>query len=607
MSSIAGVFDPAGRLPSDGELREALSVMERRGADSVSIFRDDCCAMAVAVFDPTEDKRNPGFAIDPETGTTIVIDGMLDSVELGSDEGRAFARSLRENPDDTLKTLRGDFALAASDSKRRQLTLVRDHLGTRPLCFAQAEGGRVLFASTPSAVVALGHKSAPDMNAIFMLLQLGIMPGPWSGWSGVERLGPSERIVADADGLQKSEYWRFHLADKTAISEQDHITEVRQRLEQAISEQLAGCDDPLFCMSGGIDSTAIAGLARKVLGKRIRTICLGFSGDIPDDRPFARRASEELDTDHCEIEISPQKVADQLDGISAVLEVPSLLSFTEFLLTQHVAGQTRVLVTGETADSQFGGTSVFILLRRLAQYRKIPRILRRSMAWCIRKTIPPSLKIAGKHPGQVIRFLDDSDRASSSGRYLAMRSVFTPDESANLLNGASFESNSVMDYIDALFADYENSPANAFLAALTRHESPNEYLRDDFKSARPVVYRSPFTSLGVVEAAMRIPPGLKVKNGVQKHILIEAVRDVLPEEVITRPKMGFSLPMNDWLSGPLRSAVQQALSEEYLPTFLNAESITAMRDRFFAGDVSVNWKQIMLLVMLSRWGHLYMR
>ena len=142
---------------------------------------------------------------------------------------------------------------------------------------------------------------------------------------------------------------------------------------------------------------------------------------------------------------------------------------------------------------------------------------------------------------------------------------------------------------------------DAMLGFHTVHEVPNEYLVDYYKLAAPIVYRSPYASQRIAEIAASIPAGLKIKGPIRKHGLIEAVRDVLPPESITRKKMGFGLPMDVWLAGPLQDRVRQYVCREALPDFVDADVAVELRDRFFQSPQSVPYVQVWMLLTLSLW------
>jgi asparagine synthase (glutamine-hydrolysing) len=600
MSSIVGVHSPEGLLPDDSQLHEALAAMKRRGGDQVRIFRSERCAMAVAPFDPTEDGRHPGFACSTDGCSGVLIDGVLDSVNLRSD-GDAFVQSLLADPDKTLGSLDGDFALAAWDEGNQQLLLGTDPLGSRPMCIA-ADGRRTLFASTPKALKVLGHHAQVDLDAVGLMLQLGIMPYPWSGYRGIERMGPGRYRLVTPASKTETEYWHFHQAAESGRSEAEQIHLIRQELEAAVMACVAGVNDPLFCMSGGIDSTAIAGIGRKLLGKRIRTICLGFEGACGDDRPYAQRASQFVDTDHEEVQVTARMLGESMDDIVDALAIPSVLSFAEYFLTRSAASRAPLILTGETADSQFGGTSLFVFLHSLATYRKIPKLVRRLMAG-VSKWIPAKTKVFGKHPGVSLRVLDSADRATAAQRYLSIRQAFSVNEVNRLLATPMADPLLAERYLDAITAPYETAPVDAMVACMLRHEVPNEYLRDEFKLACPTLYRSPYASPRMARLAMSIPTDLKIKGTTQKWALIEAVRDVLPEEAITRKKMGFSLPVAEWLRGPLSDSLRESLSKAVLPDFLDYKIVDGHCQRFLNGDPSVGWQGIWLLWMTSLWAN----
>jgi asparagine synthase (glutamine-hydrolysing) len=427
------------------------------------------------------------------------------------------------------------------------------------------------------------------------------MPAPWSGWAGIERLRPSELAVASDQGLQRRAYWKLELAQRSDLPEAEHVRRLRQALEESVADVLAGVSDPLFCMSGGIDSTAIAAIGRRMLGRKIRTVCLGFSPEEKDDRPYARRAAEFVDTDHSEVMITPEKVGEHLERIADVLEVPSVLSYCEFLLSLQVAGGTRLLVTGETADSQFGGTSPFIFLRQLAMYQKVPRPMRRGLAGMLKAIFRPDAVLFGKHPGLIVRLLDDADRASEVQRYLTIRRYFNYEDVCRLLPQGAIGKGDVEEYLETIGRPYHGRPMDAMLAFHLRHEAANEYLADDLKLPCPLVYRSPYTSQRMVKLSSAMPIGLKVRGAIRKYALIEAVKDILPPEAITRKKMGFGLPLDEWLWGPLRDLVRENLSAASLPAFLNADEVVRIRDAFLGSKERMYFRETWLLLTVAMW------
>lgn len=419
--------------------------------------------------------------------------------------------------------LEGMFAFALWDGSRERLLLARDHCGMKPLLYAEHEG-RLLFASEAKAILApTGMPRAVDAGALDALLSFWLVPGDRTLFAGVRRLPPGHWMCVEGDPPRRT-LRRWLPQPVPAPPPGDPPAAFRRLLAAAVESHLAAAVPQAFALSGGLDSSTVVALARRILGRPVRTFAVGVRG-AGDERPFARAVAEHCGTDHLEIECEPHELLDRLPRVLWHLEEPSNGPLAaNHLMFERIAPEARVVLVGEGADEILGG---YARLKTAAG----------PLAWLP----PPLARRAYLGRGQLL----GGRRALYRDRFLAA----LPDPG---LGEAELR---------GVFAAWGSRRREALLAFEQGVMLPASHLArlDRLAMAHSVETRLPFLDRAVAEFARRAPDRWKIRMRGEKLLLREAARGLLPEAVRLRPKYGMRDPAHLWLSSGLVE-----LAREYL-------------------------------------------
>ena len=428
-----------------------------------------------------------------------------------------------------LPKLRGMFAFALWDGA--QLLLARDAFGEKPLVYAQHEG-KLWFASEPQALKAGGAPlGGIDRAALSDYLELLYVPAPASIWSGVRKLPAGCLMVCGEKGVSVRR-WFTPPAPGSGAKKPSRIA-VRARLEEAVQLRLRSDVPVAALLSGGIDSSAVVALMTRAAG-RVRTFSVGF-GEADDELPFARKIAQRFRTDHREIVVSPRAAEDTQAALLACGEpfgdssiVPTLAVFREV-----ARSGCKVVLTGDGGDELFAGYDKYRRIRSLPHSRRAARA-----AELLGKVWRP-----GKRAAQAL-----GSRGAERAR--ALIEVFSLEERRLLLHGAAqtarhAEAAPRSDVDDALAFDLA-----VYLPDDLLYKVDTASMRFGVESRAPL--------LDVPLAEVVVPPPYKHKLGRTqgKKLFRSAVSDLLPRDILSRPKRGFGSPVGAWLRGPLRPLLE---------------------------------------------------
>lgn len=451
--------------------------------------------------------------------------------------------------------LNGMFAIALWDSRRRRLILVRDRLGIKPLYLGLA-GRQLVFGSEPKALLKHPAISAePDLISIHHYLSLKHVPAPASAFRGIEQLRAGEMAVYDGRNLIRQRWWRPDFSKRSTISEPDAAAIIRELLHDSVRLQMRS-DVPIGAyLSGGVDSSAIVAMLAQIEGKRFKTFTLTYD-DVADqgsDHIFARMVARRYDTEHHELVMTANDLPEKLDRIVASFDEPFSGVISTFFITQLIADHAKVALSGDGADELFGS----YLPHRIAQPLEFYLSGQREVA--ARST----------SPGDYARLTGIATRGDEAARRMGLylsdddqkRTLYAP----RMIDAVGFTRTE--DTIRALLAECEtDDPLNRALFLDQETLLPDQVLRfvDRLSMAHSVEVRPPFLDHRLVEFAATLPGSMKIKDGQTKHILKQALKDLLPPELLNRPKEGFIMPINTWLLGKLWPYVQAVLAPSRL-------------------------------------------
>ena len=509
---------------------------------------------------------------------------------------------------DFLKHLNGMFAIALWDSKRRQLVLARDRVGIKPLYFARTSSG-VVFGSEIKAV--LKHPAVsrdPNFESLYHYLSFKNVPGPGTAYAAVGQLRPGEYAVIRGDSLERMVWWHVAFAPNKAMTEQDAAAGIRSLLEDSVRIQMRS-DVPFGAyLSGGVDSSSVVALMSRISGAQVKTFSLTYASNVAhkaEDQRFARMVSQQYGTDHHEYLLSPGEAADSIEPVLHAFDEPFSGVTSTYFLTKLISKHVKVALSGDGADELFGS----YLSHRLAQPLAVRKRLRQdggapSEADALRlKPFEQRLD----YLDQLLAIDDEASRRLSlhlwddgakaglvTDRFRALaNSARTRDVVAEIFSGAP-----TCDPLNrALYYDFETLLPDQVLSFVDR-----------LSMAHSVEVRPPFLDHRLVEFAATIPGHMKIRGGREKHILKEAVRGLIPDEILDRKKEGFVLPVDHWLLGELRPRVESALSPSHLARhgLLRSDRVRTLLDEHYAKKANHGpriWNLLMLQVWWQRnWG-----
>jgi asparagine synthase (glutamine-hydrolysing) len=614
MCGIAGSFN----WP-EADLSAMVRAMHHRGPDDRGAFRDGPCAIGMsrlAIIDTSMAGHQPMLWKDE---VALVFNGEIyNHAELRAGlvaRGRHFASEsdtevilqlYLEEGDAAIQRLRGMFALAIYDRRkgpgRETLLLARDPFGIKPLLIAR-QGHRLVFASEIRSLLASGVvRPQLDPAAVRQLLMRGAVVQPRTMLAGVAMLMPATLMRVTASGVEQEPYWSAgtgRRSDVAAAGYADQVDILARELDRAVSEQMVA-DVPLGAfLSGGLDSSIIVGLMARHAGV-VRTFSVGFGedGQDLDETEDAMAVANALGTSHQRVEISDTFVAAQLERFAEEIDQPSVDGLNSWLVSGAAAPHVKVALSGTGGDELFAGYPWFAAMRQDPFGTPAPPTPLRRFARFL------SRREADAVPNPFV------------ARFAAEYRHFDPTAAARMLGS------SPQDMERADVADMEPADSLAGSGPLDRTSvlclgtyTLNQLLRDiDATSmAHSLEVRVPFLDTNLLDFALSLPETARLAepDGVAepgsyralgtKRILLDVARRIVPLDLGSRAKRGFSMPLDRWLRGPMRAPLEESLRapHEAVAGLLNAHATAAVLDDFLAERI--HWGRPWILQMLDRW------
>ena len=448
-------------------------------------------------------------------------------------------RGYEEWGDGVVERLRGMFAFAIRDGRRRRLLLARDRLGVKPLYHATTADGRLVFASEIKALL-LDPAVPRELNAARLAEQLafGMVSGEETLFAGVRELPPGSVAVAEGGALGIRAYW----TDETPAAHdgEDHVARGRSMLEDAVNSRLVSDVVVGTLNSGGLDSSLMTAIAAPHVAGRLNTFSVGFADPAFDERPFARGVAAAAGSRHHEIEVSGESLDADMDRLTWFNDEPlftlnSIALHQIFRQARREAGVTVVL-TGEGADEVFGGYGRYAVAARRAHLLRVP-----GLAAAAR--LAPPVGALGRlrrllHPDRIVAINAFSD--PSLARAVAMGEGDDPLEARRSLLPSHLGAG----------ADLFIYDQRTYLRGLLQRQ-------DRMSMAVGVEAREPFLDHHLVEWANGLPTLDKLAGGTTKSLLKDIAGRWLPDSISRREKNGFAVPSSEWMrsGGPLAERV----------------------------------------------------
>lgn len=499
-----------------------------------------------------------------------------------------------------LPRLRGMFAFAVWDDREQTLFLARDPFGIKPLYFAPAPSGLV-FASELRALLASGRVDAGiDPRAVNDSLAYLAPSAPRTFYRAIRSLRPGERAVWQAGRLDVRRHWGFQHASAAPVEvchrREEFTAELRRRLEDTVrAHSLADVPVGAF-LSGGLDSIAIVGLMARRRTSPLKTFSIGFEETAYSETEAAAAAARHIGTVHEPFVLTGARVAADIESILDALDQPTGDAVNTYYVSRLAkSGGVTVALSGLGGDELFGGYPWFRttprLNRLLPLWQALPGPLRHAILRRLQRGDARSEKL-----GDLLGHAHNLQELAS----LQRRNLAEPARQSLLQEPIVFEPHPELPELSAELAGAD--PFSIISAWEFRTYMADVLLRDsDVMSMRhSLELRVPFVDRPLLEWFWHQPARFKLRRGLSKPALAEAVADVLPPGTATRPKQGFTLPFAIWMRGALRPFLDDTFSEASVARsgFFNTSAVRARWLGFLAKDDPREWSRIWSLAVL---------
>ncbi len=622
MCGICGVIYKDGRRADPALLKSANDLLIHRGPDDEGTYTEGPLGLAMrrlAIID-----LNTGHQpISYDNGNLwIVFNGEIYNFqELRAElekrghvfqtktDTEAILALYQEQGADAVRSLRGMFAFAIWDRRRRRLMLARDRIGEKPLVYTD-QPGFLAFASELRALRVFGAPRELDPQALDEYLSLQCVPSPRTIYSGVNKLPPAHILLHDGGRTEIRRYWDLPTGRPPVTADPIEAQAlVRDKVREAVRLRMVA-DVPLGAfLSGGIDSSIVVATMSEFSPRPVKTFSIGFLDAEFSELPYARELARRYGCEHAEFIIRPE-MTDLLPKLAWHYGEP--YADSSALPSYCVARETRRAVTvalnGDGGDENFAGYIRYFAMKAARFYDAMPAPARRAglglASWLVRGGSPGGWRYRGRRflglvreddpLRRYLRLVDNFPWHEKEGLYTAeFRSRLGSGESARRYLAAAFESAAGHDPINALlYTDFKTLLPECLLVKM-----------DIATMANSLEGRSPLLDHELVELVFRMPGEWKLK-GLRGHkwILKEAFREKLPPAIFDRGKMGFGIPQARWLRGPLRAFWEErVLSPEALRRgYFEERALRRLWEEHQAGrrDHSV---RLWALMMLELW------
>jgi asparagine synthase (glutamine-hydrolysing) len=458
--------------------------------------------------------------------------------------------------------LRGMFAFALWDDRHRRLFIARDRAGEKPLYYTITPTGTFVFGSELKSLLehpGVRHEtSAESLDAYF---SLGYVPDPLSIFKSIKKLPPGHFLTFSNGRLRVKQYWDFtYEANGDRLREEDYLEELRALLDEAVRIRLVS-DVPLGAfLSGGIDSSTVVALMASQMGQPVKTFSIGFLEDTYSELKFARLTAKKFGTEHHEFFVTPE-ICDVVDDLAWHFDEPFADSsaIPTYMVSKLAREHVTVVLSGDGGDELFAGYTRYVTERRRRKYGLLPRRIRQGLMEPLSRTLP--------HGAWGRNFLHNV-ALDPIDRYFDNVSIFSGLNKTSLYTSDFYAQLGGITQVGASFQEYgDHVGSNALLDALLYIDSktylPGDILTkvDRMSMAVSLEARVPLLDHKLIDFVTRIPASMKMTGLETKHLFKRAVADLVPEEILTRPKQGFGVPIQQWINLQLRERIRDTLTD----------------------------------------------
>ncbi|GJL58146.1 MAG: asparagine synthetase B [Nitrospirales bacterium] len=581
MCGICGKLYFAQRhMVAKEELLDMSATLIHRGPDGQGIWINRNIGLAhrrLAIIDLREEANQP---MSNEDGTVwITFNGEIYNFhELRKtleSQGHVFRtqsdtetiiHAYEEYGRDCVSKLRGMFAFAIWDSRKKTLFLARDRVGKKPLYYCVLPDRFVFGSEIKALLIDANVPRQPDYAALDHFLALQYIPAPLTAFRHIKKL-PAAHWVEVRDGRVHIErYWKLQSTPKRVITMPEAIEEFKWRMAEAVRLRMVS-DVPLGAfLSGGIDSSAVVANMAQQTGSPVQTFCVGFQDAAFDERAYARVVAEKYGTKHTEL-IVQAPVTDILPKLAWHYDEPfgDSSAVPSYAIAQLTRKHVTVVLNGDGGDESFAGYDRYVTDRRVRLADRIPLKARQYLHAGL-QCLPPSWRQL--HPLKKLIRIAGVLAQDPQRRYARWNAHFFPEDRQQLYS-QDFQIEVASSDPEGLFVKVFSETTTDNFTDWALEADVELYLVDDLlvkmdraTMAHSLEARSPFLDHQLMEFAASLPTHFKLSGSQTKALLKAAMRGMLPDSLLDRPKMGFSVPLSSWFRNELREMAGDTLTSQ---------------------------------------------
>ena len=462
-----------------------------------------------------------------------------------------------------VESLRGMFSFAIWDDREKKLFIARDRVGKKPLYYSVTRQGTFVFGSELKSL--LKHPEIEreiNPRALDAYFSLGYVPDPLTIFQNIEKLPPGHHLTFTNGRLTLERYWDFkYETNGNGHRAADYLEELRALLEESVKLRLVS-DVPLGAfLSGGIDSSTVVALMARNMDQPVKTFSIGFSEDSYDELKYARLTAQKFGTDHHEFVVTPD-ICDVVDELAWHFDEPFADSsaIPTYVVSKLAREHVTVVLTGDGGDELFAGYSRYVTERKRRVFDLVPGMFKQGLMNPLSRRLP--------HGAWGRNYLHNVSLAPV-GRYLDNVSIFTGLNKDLLYSDDFHELLGDREQMGSYFHELSsNVRTDAALDSLLYIDSktylPGDILTkvDRASMAVSLEARVPLLDHKLIEFVTRIPAGLKMVGMETKHLFKQAVAELVPDEILNRPKQGFGVPIQQWINQQLRGRIRDTLNDQ---------------------------------------------
>jgi asparagine synthase (glutamine-hydrolysing) len=502
----------------------------------------------------------------------------------------------------------GMFGVALWDNREQKLLLYRDRIGKKPLYYA-LKNDQLVFGSEVKAILQHPLVSRDlDCRALYHYFGLKNISAPDTAYSDVKQLLPGQFLVWHQGKSRVQPYWKLDFSQPLDVSEEEASHHLLQLLEDSVKLRMQ-CDVPYGAyLSGGVDSSSVVAMMRKHQSKPVVTFCLGYE-DEPQgqfigkaqDIAYARQMAERLGTEHHEYIIDAKQFADHMPEVLSAFDEPFSGTISTFFLSILIKKHVKVALSGDGADELFGSYLAHRLAFPIQSYLLLKDRGKTEWNDLEKQDIESIRPFDNPDQFRFLKHIASSDLAA----WRSKLAVFSNGERNQLLTREFLHASGYPEIADAYQALEGKLTAKDILNKSLEMDQlellPNQVLPfvDRLSMAHSIEVRVPYLDYRIVEFSNRLPGNLKIKNGIVKYIHKKAMENLLPTDLVERPKEGFVQPIYSWIHGALKGWVEERLDALDGRVF-NFEYVKKLKEKFQSGDQAVN-NQVWNLVCFGIW------